>query len=538
MSSFSQQRQRRQPRKTPGSTVDPDADDEQPRSFPAAMSLRKLPTRFADSSPSPPNSPTYYPPFAPQPPQSAKASQRYLAALLKPLLVPTVIFGLPTWPILAATCAVPIIGVMAIPLLILLSVALLYAIAWLAYLFLAQPDLPPSGPRHDGGRSRTSHPFSPLSPIRCAKVDLATLRYAITAVRIAFPAVFDWSYRRVMVLGTPKGASSLKEGIVYGSPSSHKKLDVYLPSARAASFSGGFGAAANSTDRDGRRGRNHSSTFAEASGTTGPSSSTDAGSTGAPVIVVVPSVFAPLSITSKRKLYLQLALRFRRMGYCVIVPDITYYPESRIKSSIIDLRLVLRWTGKNCQRYGGDPQKIYVMGHGLSAHLVMLTVAQEAVVLSREGHLDRAYERQRGLERWRDNPYEADDGDEDSDRHDLYRDTKYAGSREDDDEWKKSGEVGDAAQPIAAQVAGKDDSITTLGEDDVRPVEVHEADRADTSAASGDAWVDEVAGSSSSVHRLPGAVMGSARRFSSSAGGAASAAPATPPITALVHDPA
>ncbi len=58
---------------------------------------------------------------------------------------------------------------------------------------------------------------------------------------------------------------------------------------------------------------------------------------------------------------------------------------------------MLRWTAKNCQRYGGDPSKIYVLGHGLSAHLIMLTISQEAVVLSREGHLDRAYERERHM---------------------------------------------------------------------------------------------------------------------------------------------
>lgn len=78
----------------------------------------------------------------------------------------------------------------------------------------------------------------------------------------------------------------------------------------------------------------------------------------------------------------------------------TTFPEARIRASITDLRLVLRWVAQNSERYGGDPRRIHLMGHGLSAHLAMLTLTQEAVVLSREGHLDRAYEREQMMVRW------------------------------------------------------------------------------------------------------------------------------------------
>lgn len=65
----------------------------------------------------------------------------------------------------------------------------------------------------------------------------------------------------------------------------------------------------------------------------------------------------------------------------------------------------MRWVGESCSRYGGDPKRIHLMGHGLSAHLAMLTLTQEAVVLSREGHMERAYEREmekQGMMRWDD----------------------------------------------------------------------------------------------------------------------------------------
>ncbi|KAJ1033911.1 hypothetical protein NDA16_000119 [Ustilago loliicola] len=444
---------------------------------------------------SPPPSPTYYPEHEPQPPILPKRSQRYLALLLKPIVLPALAIALPAWPPLAAACAIPVIGVMAIPILLLISVLLLYAVAWICYLFLAQKDLPATWTNAHRWSPRNFCPFLPINPIRCAKVDLAAFRYTVTAFRIIFPAIFDWSYRRIMVIGTTKGSRVVKEGILYGSPSRGKRLDVYLPADAPSSAHQHAGA-------DGYR-----------SGQSAPSPS----SNGVPVIVVIPSMLGPLTITSKRRLYLQLALRLRRMGYCVIVADITYYPESRIKSSVIDLRLVLRWTAKNCQRYGGDPSKIYVLGHGLSAHLIMLTISQEAVVLSREGHLDRAYERERHMLR-------AKHGGADASSSSSHYRRGHNGEGEEDEEWLKSGEVrtsGSARRHIPSGNVHSD----ALDEANDEPVRLSSRTtgrrgsgdgRQDDTNAAGDhsavseAWVDEVEDSTSAP---PGLVMGTTTRF-------------------------
>ncbi|SJX64039.1 uncharacterized protein SRS1_14694 [Sporisorium reilianum f. sp. reilianum] len=410
---------------------------------------------------SPPPSPTYYPEHEPQPPVLPKRSQRILALLLKPIVLPALALALPAWLLLAAACAVPVIGVMAIPILLLMSVLLLYAVAWMCYLLLAQKDLPATWTNARPWSPRNMVPFVPLNPVRCAKVDLAAFRYVVTAFRIVFPAIFDWSYRRIMVIGTTKGSRVVKEGILYGSPSRGKRLDVYLPADPPPSPAGSAAAAAASN--------------------------------GVPTIVVIPSALGPLSITSKRRLYLQLALRLRRMGYCVVVADVTYYPESRIKSSVIDLRLVLRWTARNCQRYGGDPAKIYVMGHGLSAHLVMLTISQEAVVLSREGHLDRAYERERHVLR-----------------------AKGAWDGEEEDEWMKSGEVRSSGRRRVASVAHSD----ALDEENDEPVKLGAGSSRAQGGSGGDVggpagdsaqgWVDDADDASASI---PGHVMGASHRF-------------------------
>ncbi|TKY89924.1 hypothetical protein EX895_001221 [Sporisorium graminicola] len=457
---------------------------------------------------SPPPSPTYYPEHEPQPPILPKRSQRIFALLLKPIVLPALVLALPAWPLLAAACAIPVIGVMAIPILLLISVLLLYVLAWICYLFLAQKDLPATWTNARRWSPRSLLPFVPINPVRCAKVDLAAFRYVVTAFRVVFPAVFDWSYRRIMVIGTTKGSRVVKEGILYGSPARGKRLDVYLPADAPGPAAGG-----------------------NASGTTTPSASPN----GVPAIVVIPSMLGPLTITSKRRLYLQLALRLRRMGYCVVVADITYYPESRIKSSVIDLRLVLRWTAKNCQRYGGDPTKIYVLGHGLSAHLVMLTISQEAVVLSREGHLDRAYERERHILR-------AKHGVEAAGLHRRQGEGREDGEEE-EEEWLKSGEVrATSRRKRVASIAHSD----ALDEENDEPLKLGGASRAHPGTSRGDgsgggdavgpavdsaaeAWVDDTEDPSSTT--IPGHVMGTTHRFTRSSDHHAPPSPSSYPTS-------
>lgn len=103
----------------------------------------------------------------------------------------------------------------------------------------------------------------------------------------------------------------------------------------------------------------------------------------APVIVLAPSFMHPVFITGSKRSYTPIAHKLNTKGFCVVVPDIQYSAERRLKRAVVDLRLVLSWVGVNIGDYGGNADRIYVAGHGLSAHLALFTVVQEAVVLSR-----------------------------------------------------------------------------------------------------------------------------------------------------------
>ncbi|CAO1635656.1 unnamed protein product [Parajaminaea phylloscopi] len=337
---------------------------------------------------------------------------RWTARFLRVSLLPVILVGVPAWPVLALLCVVPLLSLLTIPLFVALSAVLVYSLSWFTYLVLAQADAPSSG----SALVRVL-PFLPYSPLKCLKVTWASFLYSSVALRLAFPAILDWSYRRVVVLGTAAGAAVVKEGILYGDPAAGKRLDVYIPPA-ATSAANRKGQTPDVHIPLGKRHRKHSTLFDEPPPAVGPDGdpiqdgedALDGAPTprrtqrGAAVIVFLPSTIPPIAWTSNRKTYLQLALRLRRMGHCVVVPDVSYFPESRIRESIIDVRLVLRWVGEEISRYGGDPERIHLMGHGLSAHLALLTLTQEAVVLSREGILEaqahRDAQKAHSEERW------------------------------------------------------------------------------------------------------------------------------------------
>lgn len=226
--------------------------------------------------------------------------------------------------------------------------------AWTAYLLVAQQDPPPYALLGSASLARLI-PFLPLAPLRCLKVVKASAQYVwacLWNIRIAH----DWFLRYVYYTRAKERGEPIFDTIPYGVPFSRQVLDVYPAPRTAGSESRSTLAAPEVTGLGIQR--------------------------GVPVLVIVPAPILPSSILGHRKIYLQLALSMRKLGYCVVVPDITYYPASRIRQSVIDLRLALSWVGAHISSYGGNPASIYVMGFGLSAHLVSLTLIQEATVLS------------------------------------------------------------------------------------------------------------------------------------------------------------
>jgi len=73
-------------------------------------------------------------------------------------------------------------------------------------------------------------------------------------------------------------------------------------------------------------------------------------------------------------------------GFLVVIPDYRVYPEARYPDFLADAARSVAWTKTHAPDYGGDPGRIYLMGHSAGAYIaVMLT-------------LDRHWLHQAGLE--------------------------------------------------------------------------------------------------------------------------------------------
>ncbi|CAG8818295.1 32146_t:CDS:10, partial [Gigaspora margarita] len=80
--------------------------------------------------------------------------------------------------------------------------------------------------------------------------------------------------------------------------------------------------------------------------------------------------------------YSLLALRLRQMGYVVVVPNVTLYPKAKVDVMLSDIKRTLVWTKRFISKFGGDPNKIYIMGHSSGAHLASLVTVRDSIIKS------------------------------------------------------------------------------------------------------------------------------------------------------------
>ena len=80
--------------------------------------------------------------------------------------------------------------------------------------------------------------------------------------------------------------------------------------------------------------------------------------------------------------YLFVAEALTSRGYVVVVPNYRLYPEVTFPAYMDDAALAVKWTFDNIAQYGGDPARVFVMGHSAGAQLAAL-VAYDATYLER-----------------------------------------------------------------------------------------------------------------------------------------------------------
>jgi acetyl esterase/lipase len=71
-------------------------------------------------------------------------------------------------------------------------------------------------------------------------------------------------------------------------------------------------------------------------------------------------------------LYRYVAKALARRGYVAVVPDYRIYPEVHYPDFLDDAARAVRWVKDNIGRFGGDPDRIFLMGHSAGAHIAAM----------------------------------------------------------------------------------------------------------------------------------------------------------------------
>jgi acetyl esterase/lipase len=97
--------------------------------------------------------------------------------------------------------------------------------------------------------------------------------------------------------------------------------------------------------------------------------------TAAPVIVFI---YGGGWKDGDKAAYRFVAASLAARGFLTIVPDYRLFPAVRFPAFLQDAAAAVAWTKANVARYGGDPTRIFLMGHSAGAHIVaMLTLDRQ-----------------------------------------------------------------------------------------------------------------------------------------------------------------
>ncbi|MEP7069799.1 MAG: alpha/beta hydrolase [Usitatibacter sp.] len=85
-----------------------------------------------------------------------------------------------------------------------------------------------------------------------------------------------------------------------------------------------------------------------------------------------------------RASYLFVAEALTAQGFVVVVPDYRLYPAAPYPGFLEDGARAVAWTRREIAAFGGDPSRIFLMGHSAGAHIATM-LAYDEEFLAREG---------------------------------------------------------------------------------------------------------------------------------------------------------
>ena len=76
--------------------------------------------------------------------------------------------------------------------------------------------------------------------------------------------------------------------------------------------------------------------------------------------------------TGTKEEYEFVGQRLASEGFVTVIPDYRKYPKVRFPAFMQDAANAVKWTKGNIARYGGAPDKLFVMGHSAGAHIAAM----------------------------------------------------------------------------------------------------------------------------------------------------------------------
>ncbi len=102
---------------------------------------------------------------------------------------------------------------------------------------------------------------------------------------------------------------------------------------------------------------------------------TPKGAANAPVVVFF---FGGRWSEGNKDLYEFAGAALAKQGFVAVVPDYRLYPAVKFPAFVEDAAKAVRWARDNANRYGGDANRLFVMGHSAGAHLAALLATDES----------------------------------------------------------------------------------------------------------------------------------------------------------------
>jgi acetyl esterase/lipase len=76
--------------------------------------------------------------------------------------------------------------------------------------------------------------------------------------------------------------------------------------------------------------------------------------------------------SGNKRMYRYVGKALARRGYVAVVPDYRIYPQVLYPEFLDDGAAAVRWVKDNAKKFGGDPEKIFLMGHSAGAHIAAM----------------------------------------------------------------------------------------------------------------------------------------------------------------------